>query len=62
MAHQLPLPLKEDPSRESSLHRAWRRSGLTLPYEVALRDRALAICLRCLADSMRGRGRRRLHG
>lgn len=62
MAHQLALALKEDPSKEPSLHRAWRRSGLTLPYELALRDRALAICLRCLADAMRGRGRRRLHG
>ena len=62
MAQQLALPFKEAPSRESPLRQAWQRSGLALPYELALRDRAIAICLRCLADAMRGKGRGRRRG
>lgn len=62
MALQLALPLKEDPSQESPLRQAWQRSGLAMSYELALRDRAIAICLHCLADAMRGKGRRRRRG
>ena len=62
MTLQLALPLKEDSSKESPLHQAWVRSGLALPYELALRDRALAICLRCLADAMRRKRRRKCRG
>jgi len=61
MPMQLALPLKEEPYQESRLRLAWRRSGLRLPYELALRDRAIAICLRCLADAMHGKRQRRRH-
>lgn len=50
---QLALPLEADARNESSLRQAWARSGLSLPYEIALRDRALEICLRCYAEAMR---------
>jgi hypothetical protein len=60
MALQLALPLESDSRKESPLRQAWARSGLALPYELALRDRAIAICLRCLADAMRSKhGRKR---
>ena len=53
MVLQLALPLEADRRNETPLRQAWVRSGLRVPYEVALRDRAIAICLRCLADAMR---------
>lgn len=53
MALQLALPLKENSRMQAPLRQAWVRSGLALPYELALQDRAIAICLRCLADAMR---------
>jgi len=56
LALQLALPLKENSRKEAPLHQAWMRSGLALPYELALQDRAIAICLRCLADAMRSKG------
>jgi hypothetical protein len=60
MALQLALPLEADPRMEAPLRQAWVRSGLALPYEQALKDRAIAICLRCLADAMhRKHGRKR---
>jgi len=60
MALQLALPLGESLQKEDPLRQAWVRSGLALPYEVARQDRAIAICLRCLADAMRSRhGRKR---
>ena len=62
MTLQLALPLDESSQREDPLRRAWVRSGLVLPYELAKQDRAIAICLRCLADAMQkkpGRKRRR---
>ncbi len=60
MAMQLALPLKENSRRQAPLRQAWLRSGLALPYELALQDRAIAICLRCLAEAMRAkRGRNR---
>jgi hypothetical protein len=53
MALQLVLPLEADSRNEIPLRQAWVRSGLSLPYELALRNRAIAICLRGLADAMR---------
>jgi hypothetical protein len=50
---QLGLPPATGASDEAALRRAWARSGLPLPYHVALQERSLAICLRCLADAMR---------
>lgn len=57
MALQLDLPLQADIRNEDPLRQAWIRSGLSLPYETALKDRAIAICLRCLADAMRSKRR-----
>jgi hypothetical protein len=51
---QLSLPLEVD-SREDALRLAWARSGLSLPYHVAMRNRPLAICLGCLADAIRNK-------
>lgn len=50
---QLALPLETDPRSDPALRLAWARSGLPVPYHIALHDRAIAICLRCLADAMR---------
>jgi hypothetical protein len=62
MALQLALPLGADSRKEAPLRQAWIRSGLALPYELALQDRALAICLRCLADAMHRKHRRKRRG
>ena len=59
---QLALPLEADTRNEAPMRQAWMRSGLSVPYELALRDRAIAICLRCLADAMRATRRRTRHG
>ena len=60
MALQLALPLDADSRNEALLRQAWVRSGLSLPYEVALRNRAIAICLHHLADAIRrNHGRKR---
>ena len=53
---QLSLPLEPDARNEDALRAAWRRSGLSLPYQVALQNRPLAICLSCLAEAMRDKG------
>jgi hypothetical protein len=50
---QLSLPLDTGPCDEDALRAAWTRSGLPIPYHLALRNRPLAICLSCLADAMR---------
>jgi len=59
---QLALPLEADSRNEAALRQAWMRSGLALSYELALRDRAIAICLRCLADAMRTAHRSKRYG
>lgn len=59
LALQLALPLTMVPRQEAPLRQAWVRSGLSLPYELALQDRALAICLRCLADAVHRKHRRK---
>lgn len=52
MALQLSLPLETGPQPpEGALRLAWQRSGLRIPFHVALQDRALVICLRCLSDA-----------
>ena len=62
MASQLALPFEADSRNEAPLRQAWVRSGLSLPYELAIRNRAIAICLRDLADAMRSRHGRRRRG
>lgn len=62
MPLQLALPLETDTRREAPMRQAWARSGLNLPYEVALQNRAIAICLRCLADAMRRKNERKRRG
>jgi hypothetical protein len=59
---QLALPLDADSRNEPPLRQAWVRSGLSLPYETALRNRAIAICLRGLADAMRNKHGRERRG
>jgi hypothetical protein len=62
MALQLALHLEADPRNESPLRQAWVRSGLLLPYELALRNRAIAMCLHGLADAMRSKHGRKRRG
>jgi len=62
MVMQLALPLETNARHEAPLRQAWARSGLRLPYELALQDRAIAICLRCLADAMRRKKARKRRG
>lgn len=47
--HQLGLPFEFDTVNDTTLRAAHARSQLKVPFEVALRDKALAICLRHLA-------------
>jgi len=49
MSKQLALPLQVDSSADPALRRAWLRSGLRVPFHVAVQMPALAICLRHLA-------------
>ena len=60
MSKQLALPLQSDPTADNALRRAWLRSGLRVPFHVAVHIPALAICLRHLAgiDGRRGRAAR----
>jgi hypothetical protein len=48
---QLPLPLPLEGWDEEALRSAHRSAKLRVPFEVAMRDRALAICLRCLSEA-----------
>jgi hypothetical protein len=48
---QLPLPLPLEGWDEEALRSAHRSARLRVPFEVAMRDRALAICLRCLSEA-----------
>ena len=59
---QLSLALDADSRNEEALRAAWTRSGLPLPYHVALRNRPLAICLSCLADAMHRKAGMDRHG
>lgn len=61
MGLQLALPLEAEMRNETTLRHAWVRSGLSMPYELAMQDRAIAICLRCLADAMHKKRKRKMH-
>jgi len=62
MTLQLALPFAADSRNDASLRQAWMHSGLSLPYEVALRNRTIALCLRDLADAMRHKHGRKRRG
>lgn len=49
--HQPGLPFEFDMFNDTTLRAAHARSQLKVPFEVALRDKTLAICLRCLAHA-----------
>jgi len=49
MSKQLALPLHSDPTADPAMRRAWMRSGLRLPFHIAVNVPAIAICLRHLA-------------
>ena len=53
MALQLDLALSKDSQKNALMHKAWARSGMSLPYEPVLREHAIAIWLRSLSDFMR---------
>jgi hypothetical protein len=48
---QLSLPLPYDEWSEDALRDAHRAAHIRVPFEHAMRDRALAICLRCFAQA-----------
>lgn len=49
MSSQLALPLETRTEFESGLRRAWTRSRMRVPYDMAIRVPALVICLRNIA-------------
>lgn len=49
MGRQLALPLESGAEPDPALMHAWSDAQLTVPYDVAIRVPALAICLRNLA-------------
>ena len=51
MSRQLALPLESRNDYEIAMMRAWSRSGMRVPYHVAIRIPALAICLRNVANA-----------
>lgn len=50
---QMSLPLPQDGWNEDDLRIAYRSTRLRIPFEVAMRDPSLAICLRCLSEARR---------
>jgi len=58
---QLSLPLDAERAEEPTVRSAWARSRIDLPFEIAMRSRALAICLRNYAESLGTRRERRVH-
>jgi hypothetical protein len=58
--HQLRLPFEPELLNDATLRAAYARTHLNVTFEAALRDKALAICLRSLARAqMRKRNRHR---
>ena len=55
------LPFEFNAINDSTLRAAYARSRLTVPFESALRDRALSICLNRVAETLL-KQRRRRHG
>ena len=49
---QSSLGFEHDTMNDDPLRAAWARSGLPIPYHIALRDRALVVCLRNLSEVM----------
>ena len=49
MSSQLALPLESRTEFELGLRRAWTRSRMRVPYDMAIRVPALVICLRNIA-------------
>ena len=45
------LPFEFDALNDATLRTAYARSKLKMPFEAAVRDKALAICLRHLAQA-----------
>lgn len=48
---QMSLPLPYDGCSEDALREAHRAAHIRIPFEHAMRDRALEICLRCFAEA-----------
>ena len=48
---QMSLPLPYDGWNEDALREAHRVAHIRIPFELAMRDRALEICLRCFAEA-----------
>jgi hypothetical protein len=46
------LPFEFDAYSDTILRAAYARSHLKIPFEAAMRVKALAICLRCLAQTL----------
>lgn len=57
MGRQLALPLEPGAELESALKHAWSRTRLRVPYDVAIHNPALAICLRNIAAAETRRGK-----
>jgi hypothetical protein len=57
--NQLGLPFEFEGLNDTSLRAAYARSKLKVPFEAALRNKALAICLSCLARAQMTKRRRR---
>jgi hypothetical protein len=52
------LPLPYDGWNENALRDAHKAAHLRMPFDEAMRDRALEICLRCFAEArLRRRGK-----
>ena len=48
---QMPLPFALDGWNENELRTAHRNAHLRIPFEAAIRQPALAICLRCFSEA-----------
>jgi hypothetical protein len=57
VGRQLALPLEPGAEIESALKEAWSLAHLRVPYDVAIRVPALAICLRNIAAAKSRRNR-----
>lgn len=54
---QMALPLPYAGWSENALRTSHRSARVRIPFEIAMRDRALAICLRCLTEARQKRGK-----
>ena len=48
---QMSLPLPYDGWSENALREAHKAARIRLPFDEAMRDRSLEICLRCFAEA-----------